>query len=122
MRAGVLLPARFYKKKIIYVTYPEKSPSNQSKEEPNHINDVDPRTFGWDATMKDSSEPRNRIRRYPLKRLRKMLDEEIGAYLDAQGRDHLRLDEMFGLQRPIHFHLSPDKQKMVRPYLPANAD
>ena len=57
-----------------------------------------------------------------LERLRQILHEEIGAYLKSQGRDHLRLDEMFGLTKPLHFHLAPDKQKMVRPYLPTLTD
>lgn len=57
-----------------------------------------------------------------LKQLRQILHEQIGAYLKSQGRDYLRLDEMFGLTKPIHFHLAPDIKRMMRPYLPTATD
>ena len=58
-----------------------------------------------------------RRQKLQLKQLRRMLDQEIRRYLKAEGREHLRFDEMIGLSRPIQCHLTPENRKILWPYL-----
>lgn len=68
-----------------------------------------------EATL-NGSAPRTYGRNLTMKALRATFGNEIGAYLQEQGREHLRFDEMFGLLKPILLHLTPEARKMIYPY------
>ena len=68
-----------------------------------------------EATL-SGSVPHTYGKNLTLKALRTTFGNEIGAYLEEHGREHLRYDEMFGLLKPILQHLDPETQKMICPY------
>ena len=55
-------------------------------------------------------------RRPSIKRLNGNVCREIASHLEAEGRSHLRLDEMFVLFKSVIQHVAPDKQKMIWPF------
>lgn len=68
-----------------------------------------------EATL-SGSVPRTYGKNLTMKALRTMFGNEIGAYLEEQGREHLRFDEMIGLLQPVLLHLAPETRKMICPY------
>lgn len=68
-----------------------------------------------EATL-NGSVPRTDGKNLTMKALRATFGNEIGAYLEEQGREHLRFDEMIGLLKPILLHLDPEVRKMICSY------